>query len=70
MRRREDEAEEKRQKRREEAILRKKGVCVSVCKGVCVLGVRILCSKIMELCYALMLTLYPYYAPQTDHYAP
>ena len=27
-------------------------------------GVRILCSKIRELCYALMLTLYPYYAPQ------
>ena len=34
------------------------------------LGVRILCSEIMELCYALMLTLFPYYAPQTDHYAP
>ena len=28
------------------------------------LGVRILCSKIRELCYALMLILFPYYAPQ------
>ena len=34
-----------------------------------VVGVRILCSKIRELCYALMLTLFPYYAPQVAHYA-
>ena len=30
------------------------------------IGVRILCSKIRELCYALMLTLYHYYAPQNS----
>ena len=34
------------------------------------LGVRILCSKIRELCYALMLTIYANYAPQISHYAP
>ena len=33
-------------------------------------GVRILCSKIRELCYALMLTIYANYAPQISHYAP
>ena len=32
------------------------------------LGVRILCSKIRELCYALMLTIYANYAPQISHY--
>ena len=31
---------------------------------------RILCSKISELCYALMLTIYANYAPQVSHYAP
>ena len=34
------------------------------------LGVRILCSKIRELCYALMLTIHANYAPQISHYAP
>ena len=34
------------------------------------LGVRILCSKIIELCYALMLTIYANYAPQISHYSP
>ena len=34
------------------------------------IGVRILCSKISELCYALMLTIYANYAPQISHYAP
>ena len=33
------------------------------------LGVRILRSKISELCYALMLTIYANYAPQICHYA-
>ena len=33
------------------------------------LGVRILCSKIRELCYALMLTIYANCAPQISHYA-
>ena len=54
--------------------------CVTVCtiskmKGEAIilylqLGVRILCSKISELCYALMLTIYANYAPQISHYAP
>ena len=30
---------------------------------------RILCFKISELCYALMLTIYANYAPQISHYA-
>ena len=34
------------------------------------LGVRILWSKIRELCYALMLTIYANYAPEICHYAP
>ena len=34
------------------------------------IGVRILCSKIRELCYALMLTLFPIMLHKTDHYAP
>ena len=34
------------------------------------LGVRILCFKISELCYDLMLTIYANYAPQISHYAP
>ena len=33
------------------------------------IGVRILCSKIRELCYALMLTIYANYTPQISHYA-
>ena len=42
------------------------------CSFVCtyIVGVRILCSKISELCYALMLTIYANYAPQISHYAP
>ena len=35
-----------------------------------IVGVRILCSKIRELHYALMLTIYANYAPQISHYAP
>ena len=33
------------------------------------LGVRILCSKIRELFYALMFTIYANYAPEIYHYA-
>ena len=33
------------------------------------LGVKKLCSKITELCYALILTIYANYAPEICHYA-
>ena len=33
-------------------------------------GVRILCSKIMELCYALTLILFPIILYKSDDYAP
>ena len=39
------------------------------CRVLCMIGVRILCSKIRELCYALMLTNYANYAPEICHYA-
>ena len=39
------------------------------CRILCMIGMRILCSKIRELCYALMLTNYANYAPQISHYA-
>ena len=40
-------------------------------KQICTtVGVRILCSKIRELCYVLMLTISANYAPQISHYAP
>ena len=46
---------------------------VNVCLGKPVdgggIGVRILCSKISELCYALILTIYANYAPEICHYA-
>ena len=44
-------------------------LCKMSSSKVSMLGVRILCSKIRELFYALMFTIYANYAPEIYHYA-